>query len=264
VVSPVDVANEALGQISARGTIASFDERSTEAKSVRTYYASTLDALLRAAPWNFCRKVDYLTLLKAAPGTPENTTSTSTVWTPAMPPPPWLYSYLLPTDCVKFRFVLPQISLGPLTGTPIFSVPNYVPAPVYQAQAQRFVVGTDVDLAGNQCTTISTNQPAALGVWNNRITNPDLWDSSFHQAMIDCLAVRLALPVTGDRALAGMLKTWSSSAMGSINVARANDGNEGLTEDNHIPDWLRVRGLAGDWTTRGATGFWDNPSFLVL
>lgn len=264
MTSAVDIANQALGQISARATIAAFDERSTEARAVRLYYDDTLDALLRAAPWNFCRKVDYLTLLKAAPGTPENPAASLGVWSPAYPPPPWLYSYFLPSNCVKFRFVIPQVDSGSLTGTPIFSVPSYVPVPFSAMQPQKFVLGTDVDLAGNQCTTISTNQQQALGVWNQRIENPDLWDSSFKQAMIDCLAVRLALPVTGDRSLAQLLKGWSSSAMGSINVARANDGNEGLTEDNHVPDWLVVRGFARDWSARSFAGFWDTPSFLVF
>lgn len=263
MASEVDIANQALGQISARATIASFDERSSEARSVRLYYADTLTALLRAAPWNFCRREDYLTLLKAAPGTPENTDPGPGYWTPAMPPAPWLYSYLMPSDCVKFRFVLPQAQFGSVSGTPIFSVPSFVPAPAYAGRAQKFIVGTDFDLANNEVTTISTMQGTAIGVWNRRVTNPDLWDSSFKQAMIDSLAVRLALPVTGDRNLAQLIKSWASSAMGSINTARANDGNEGLTTDDHIPDWLRVRGYAGSWTAPDRSGFWDTPAFLA-
>jgi hypothetical protein len=264
VASAVDIANQALGQISARATIASFDERSNEARSVRLFYADTLDALLRAAPWNFCRRTAYLTLLKAAPGTPENPTAGPGYWTPDQPPPPWLYSYFLPTNCVKFRFVMPQVSQGGITGTPIFSVPSFVPVPLYAAQAQKFVLGTDTDTGGNEVTTISTNQNTAIGVWNHRVENPDLWDASFKQAMIDSLATRLAMPISGDKATAQMVKGWAQSAMGTINVARANDGNEGLTQDNHVPDWLRVRGFAGDWTTAGNNGFWDTPSFLVL
>lgn len=264
MTSPVDIANQALGQINALGVIASFDERSTEARYVRQYYADTLDALLRAAPWNFCRKTDYLTLLKAAPGTPENPSAGPGYWTPAQPPPPWLYSYFLPANCVKFRFVIPQISQGGPTGTPIFSVPMFVPIPALAGNAQKFVLGTDTDQAGNECTTISTNQNQAIGVWNHRIENPGLWDASFKQAMIDSLATRLAMPVTGDKATAQMVKGWAQSAMGTINVARANDGNEGLTQDNHIPEWLRVRGYAGDYTTAGNGDFWDTPSFLVI
>jgi hypothetical protein len=263
MASPVDIANQALGQIGARATIASFDERGTEARAVRTYYSDTLDSLLRAAPWNFCRRTAYLTLLKALPGTPENPSAGTPNWIPAYPPPPWLYSYLLPAGCVRFRFVLPQVQNGGIAGTPIFSVPSYVPAPITAAQAQRFVVGTDFDNAGNEVTTISTNQNQALGVWNHRIENVDLWDASFKQAMIDSLAVRLAVPVSGDKQSAQMLKAWASSAMGSINVARANDGNEGLTRDDHVPDWLLVRGVAGAWTGTDARGFWDTPSFLV-
>ena len=111
---------------------------------------------------------------------------------------------------------------------------------------------------------IATNQPQALGVWNRRIVNPDLWDPSFRQAFIDALAARVAIPISGDRALATMAKSWASGAMGTIATARANDGNEGLTVDDHVPDWLRVRGYGAAWSTPGnLAGFWDTPSFLV-
>ena len=266
MTSPVDIANQALGQISARATIAAFDERSTEARTVRTYYQDTLDALIRAAPWNFCRRTDYLTLLKAAPGTPENPDAGPGYWTPDQPPPPWLYSYYLPDDCLKFRLVMPQISQT--TGgssTPIFPVVTGMPTALWLGQgAQKFIVGTDNAPSGNRVTTISTNQPQALGVWNRRENNPDLWDASFKQAMIDSLAVRIAMPITGDKSLAGMIKGWASSAIGSINTARANDGNEGLTVDNHVPEWLLVRGFAADWANPGYGDFWDTPAFLVL
>lgn len=264
MTTETEIANQALGVISARGTIVSMDERSKEASAVRTYYADTRDALLRAAPWNCARRTAYLTLLKALPGTPENPGPGSPTWLPSYPPPPWLYSYYLPDDCVKFRFVIPQVQGGAVGGTQIFSVPSWVPPPINATQAQKFVVGTDFNEAGNEITTISTNQTQAIGVYNRRVTNPDLWDSSFKQAMIDSLACRLAMNVTGDRATADRTERLAKGVMGTILAARTADGNEGLTVDDHTPDWLLVRGYARQWTNTGVSGFlWDTPSFLV-
>ena len=264
MTSEVDIANQALGTINARATIVSFDERSSEARSVRLYYNDTRDALLRAAPWNCARRTAYLSLMKALPGTPENPSAGSATWLPSYPPPPWLYSYFEPEDCVKFRFVMPQVQSGGITGTPIFSVPSYVPAPLYSVQAQKFIVGIDFTDAGNEVKTISTNQSQAIGIYNRRVTNPDIWDPSFKQAMIDALAARLAIPITGDKAMANRAESLAKGVMGSILAARTADGNEGLTVDDHVPDWLQVRGYARAWTGAGYAGVWDTPSFLVF
>ena len=262
----VDIANQVLGQIGARATIASFNENSNEARTIRTYYADTQDALLRAAPWNFCSRSDYLTLMKALPGTPENPGAGSTYWLPEYPPVPWLYSYFLPANCVKFRAISPQTGMLGVTGTPIFSVQMPMSAAgLAGGQTARFKVYTDVAPdSGSQTTAIATNQSMAIGVWNERITNVALWDPSFKQAFIDSLAARVAIPITGDRAMATMVKGWAQGAVGTINVARANDGNEGMTIDDHIPDWLRVRGYAGDWSSAASNGYWDTPSFLMV
>lgn len=261
----IDIANQVLGQIGARAQIAAFSENSNEARQLRTYYADTVDALLRAAPWNFCTRIDYLTLMKAAPGTPENPSEGTPTWLPSYPPPPWLYSYFYPTNCVKFRSVIPQLPVGQITGTPIFSVATYVPVPAAGGRAAPFKVYTDLEpQSQNQTTAIATNQSQAMGVWNERIENVALWDPSFKQAVIDSLAARVAIPITGDRALASLVKGWAQGVMGTINTARANDGNEGLTVDNHIPDWLRVRGYAGDWATTNFEDGWYTPSFLMV
>lgn len=264
MASEVDIANQALGTINARATIVSFDERSSEARAVRLYYNDTRDALLRAAPWNCARREAYLTLFKALPGTPENPTAGSPTWLPSYPPPPWLYSYYLPDDCVKMRYVVPQVQSGGITGTPIFSVPSYVPVPLYNTQAQKFIVGVDFTDAGNEVVAVSTNQSQAIGVYNRRVTNPDIWDSSFRQAMIDALASRLAIPVTGDKGMGDRAERLAKGVMGSILAARTADGNEGLTVDDHTPDWLRVRGYANAWTGMSYAGLWDTPSFLVF
>lgn len=262
----IEIVNQALGTISARAKIASMDEHSTEAEAAKLYYADTRDALLRACPWNFARRVDYLTLFRAAPGTPENPSPSPGYWTPNMPPPGFLYSYYYPADCVKFRSVIPQMNVGgPAGSTPIFSVPSYIPVPVIGPNAVRFVVGTSFNDAGNELTVINTNQQMAVGVWVRRVTNVALWDPAFRQAMVDALACRLGMAITGSIEVSNRCEQLAKGVLGTITAARVADGNEGTERNDHIPDWIQVRGYARDVATYGASGlFWDTPSFLML
>ena len=77
------------------------------------------------------------------------------------------------------------------------------------------------------------------------------------------IALRLVMALTGDKTL---FRLRAQAAMGSIEQARSADGNEGLTIQDHVPDWLRVRGYAGDYTTpaEGFYGGWITPSFLLV
>jgi hypothetical protein len=265
MTTETEIINQALGSIAARGSITNLGEKSAEARTALLYYADTRDALIRAAPWNFCRKTAYLTLFKSAPGTPTGPTVSSYQWLPSYPPPPWLYSYYYPPDCLRLRYVLPQQPVGNVDGsaTPIFSVPAWVPQPIIGQQAQRFMVGTDLNSSNQELTTISCNVFAAIAVYNRRVSNVELWDPSFKQAMIDALAARICMSITGDKGLANLANQLSKGVMGTILAARTADGNEGLTIDDHIPGWLQVRGIAQQWTTGWVGPVWDNPSFLI-
>lgn len=257
-----DIANRALSAMGARSTIASFTEKSKEAREVLLVYAPTRDALLRSAHWNFARAAAYLTILKAAPGTVENPAApASTGWQPSYPQPPWRYSYAVPADCVKLRYVSPQINTGSTFGTPIFSVPSTTPAPLHEFRPVRFLVATDTDILGNPASVVLCNQDQAIGIYTRRIVNPQLWDGLFQEAMVSALASRLVIPLAGDKAMKKML---AQEAMSNVTAARVSDGNEGTTIQEHIPDWIRVRGFAGDWSTTVGFGGWETPSFLML
>jgi hypothetical protein len=182
-------------------------------------------------------------------------------WQPSYPQPPWRYSYAMPSDCLRMRYVSPQVGTGTTFGTPIFSVPSTTPAPLFDNRPSRFLVGTDVDAFGNATTVILTNQDQAIGVYTRRIVVPDLWDGMFQEAMVSALASRLVIPLAGDKSLKKML---AQEAMNNITAARVSDGNEGTTIQEHIPDWIRVRGFAGDWSTSYGFGGWDTPSFLMI
>lgn len=87
---------------------------------------------------------------------------------------------------------------------------------------------------------ILTNQEFATMAYIRQITDPNVMDPQFQQAWVAALGGRLCLQLTGDKTLANMC---IQLANGFITQARAADGNEGLTINDVVPDWLRIRGF---------------------
>lgn len=261
--TPTDICNQALGALGTRSQITSMNESSEEARYCRLYYESTRSGLLRGAHWNFARKTAYLTLLKAMPGTPENSDPSTANWDPAtMPAPPWLYEYAYPSDCQQVRYISPQVNVGSPDGTPIFSSPAYIPVPNISLIPQRFVVASDRNVSGDQINVVLCNQSQGIAIYTCDVENPGLWDALFQDAMVEALAFRMCFALTGDKTLAAGKQ---QSALIALKTAQARDGDEGLTVNEAIPDWLRVRGYAGDWSTSSYyCGQWSTPSFLLI
>lgn len=216
--------------------------------------------LLRCAHWNFARKTQQLTLLKAAPGTPEFIGTVPATWNSTLPSPPWLYEYAYPDDCVKARFIVPSIVTGWDGPVPLTSAPAQPMVANWSGAWARFIVATSVDGAGNQRTVILTNQSQAILVYTMLVTNPDLWDPLYERAMVAALASRLVLNLTGDKQMRQM---QVQIAMDAITQARIADGNEGPQVIDTTPDWILARGTTGFWPGYGYYMLgWDNPSFL--
>lgn len=267
MTSVLDIANRALSAVGTRSgasgsvsALQSLSAPSNEAFQVNLLLNPTRDDLLRAAPWNFCQKSVLLTLLKSAPGTPENTT-TPDGWTNAYPPPPWLYEYAYPSDCLRLNQIKSTIGYSGVSGG--YGFPVLAGGVESSPGAMRkFKVATDTDVNGNPITVILSNLDGALGIYTAQITNPAQWDPNFQQAMVTSLAARLAMPLTGSAALKQELL---QEAQLYVQNARISDGNEGMTSTDHVPDWIAIRGYAGDWITPG--GFmsgWDSIAWLGI
>ena len=80
-----------------------------------------------------------------------------------------------------------------------------------------------------------------------------IWDAMFEDTMVSALAARLAQVLTGDKALA---RDKITIANANIQNARGVDGNEGLTINDHIPDWIRVRGVGARWALKPSFTRW--------
>lgn len=255
MVSSVDVANMALDGIGARYSITSLDppQPPPNAVLVARHYQPKIDALHRGAHWNFTRKQQSLTLLKAAKGTPENPSGTSL----PIPPVPWQYEYAYPSDCLLARFLIanPQNMTGtdqPILGGGAYLSPMWPYTPGY-----KFVVGVDTDQDGNQIKVILTDLEFAELVYTARIVNPDLWDSQFLLAACAFLGAWLVNPTSGDGT---MLKSQIEIVSSILTQARVSDGNEGQTSIDYVPDWMAVRGV-GAWGSGLSLGGDPNCSY---
>lgn len=248
----VTIVNAALAEIGAQASVSSINpsDGSAEGNVASLLYNIKIDDLMRAAHWNFTRYQAPLTLLKAAKGTPENPTGTTTL----IPPSPWVYSYAYPSDCLKARYILP---IFPTVGGQVpFTTADNTAIPGYTSDfAVRFISGTDTDANGNKVRVILTNMSQATLVYTSRITDPNLWDPSFVQAAISYLGAWFVNALARNAALH---KDQTQTAMAIINKARVTDGNEGPVTMDHMPDWIRARGSSPAYS--GAGGFyygWD-------
>lgn len=246
MVAEVDIANRALSAIGTRSTIAALSEISNEAIQCNLLLEPLRDELLRMAPWNCATNFATLGLICAAPGTPENPTQGSTSWQKGIPPPPWAYEYAYPADCLRPLWIVPQFTTGFASGVPITTAITGGAPTFWNGPPVRFKVGIDqvtggVPAVGGQDTkVIWTNQEQAILCYIKRVTNPDVWDDQFRQALVAALAFRLVIALTGDR---GLAQLKMNEANQFITLARATDGNEGLTINNVTPDWIRTRGV---------------------
>jgi len=92
---------------------------------------------------------------------------------------------------------------------------------------------------------ILCNQEFATLTYISQITDPNVWDPIFQDAMANKLGADIVMGLTGDKPLANACIQMANM---SLVEARKVDGNEGLTVNDVTPDWIRARGI---WWTDG-------------
>lgn len=254
MITDTVIANRALGLIGTRTQIASLTEGSPESNAANLFIDSLRREIIRMAPWNCAKNVNALALVCAAPGTPENPSAGTAQWQKGQPMPPWTYEYLYPADCVRPLWIIPQFSTGFASGVPITTAVTGGAPSFWNGPPVRFAVAIDqinpatglVDTSPNGVDTkiILTNQESAILVYLKDVTNFNVMDDQFQNAWAHALAGRIVFQLTGDKTLAN-LKIQEANA--AIQIARAGDGNEGLTINNVTPDWIRIRGIDGPY-----------------
>lgn len=256
-MTPVQVVNLSLSEIGQRIFINALTDNSPAAQVAQINYTPRIQALLRAAKWDFARKQVTLTQYKAAVinGSPS-----------ANPPPQsWQFEYLRPPDCLMARFLLPTALIQPTT-PPLTTAPNNVawvpPAPT----GIPFVIGSDLDAQGNPISVIFTNLALAQLVYTADLSQtPDLWDGLFLSAATSYLGCYLIQALARNQA---QYQSQVAQTKGLMDQARVQNGNEGIGSIDHKPDWLRARmtqgfGSWGQWAGYGygGGGGWGGLSF---
>lgn len=246
----LDIMKMALSDANTSSSITSPSDGSPEANTCSLYYNYIRDQALRAARWNFAKRSVNLTVWKALPGTPEATAAATTtgLWSRAFPQPPWLYAYVIPGDYLYARRVIGQGTIIGIPSPPIFPYNSIYPT--QWMPGARFEIANDTyDLNGALMTqsvkVINTDQENAIMDYTYQASDETLWDGMFVQVQTAALAARLAVAVSGDRALA-QLRTEQANSL--ILQARVASANESLTIHDHVPDWLRVRGIGNPMT----------------
>jgi hypothetical protein len=231
VTSDIDICNMALDNINARVNIQSFNDNTKASDACKRWYAPTRDYTLQKLRWSFARKQLALALLKDA------TQGSTTV------PVPWLYEYARPADCLQVRFLMPTLQVVPTASV----APGNAPAEVvYVGPAVKYVTSIDQDSAGNDVQVILTNQPQAIIVYTRQQTNPDLFDAQFTEAFAMVLGAKLCLPLTGNVKIRDSV---AKDAEQMVLEAAASNQNEGLTQQQYLADWHRIRGYLADYAT---------------
>lgn len=346
----VDIVNLALQSFGSRTTITAAQlaaNSNNESKQANLTYANTRDSLLRMAPWNCGQKTANLVYITSVPGTPENTSPATNLWTPGQPRPPFAYEYQYPVDCLRPCWMIPSTQFGFTSGVPIttavtggastlwngapisfkvgidsffsviagtvppgqgglgYAVGDIVATPLgatgsppVGAPAQYTVTGIGVNgtittvtpinqilgaatatsgsyfrsaAYGSAVTTVTgngagasitpstagpfdqrvilTNQEFATLIYVRQVTDPNVWDPLFQDAVVNALGADIVIALSGDKTLANMC---IARANRSIEEARKADGNEGLTINDVTPDWIRARGVW--WTDNLQSG----------
>lgn len=230
MTSEVDIVNRSLASIGSQSQVSSINpsDGSAEANAAALLYYPTRDSLLRACDWNFARKQVGLTQLKSAYDT-----------TPTLPVP-WLYEYAYPSDCLDVHV----ITSGSWASSSSTSYTTADPLITYGQQRSggtaKFRVSSDTDGSGNMVKVILTNVYQAVLLYTAQVTNPDLWDSMFADAMVASLAAKLVNPLSRN---ANLMVEQTKIAQAILVEAKARNANEDVPEYDRVPDWMSVRGI---------------------
>jgi len=260
---PADLANRALDAAGVSFTIGDLEEGTREAQILLRNYGECLRQLLRGANWNFARKQAPMTLLGDASGQTPSVGNQVTA--------PWLYSYSLPTDCMKMRFVphsgpgtLPPIPPGNIAApqTPLYTGENPQPQSQQRLVPARFLVATDFNyppppgqidwevqgVSPQGRTVVLTNVKNALGVYTALVLYPSVWDPLFREAMVAYLASQCCLSLHKDKKLALAVRPHLiQNTKEKLAEARRVDGDEGIFSTDMPVDWMNYRRAGGSY-----------------
>ena len=125
----------------------------------------------------------------------------------------WDYAYTYPPDALRIRGIIDPLQLG----VPI-----------------KFEVARN----RSDIKVVLTDQVSAELFYTARITDTTQFDPEFTMAFSYKLAAKLAMPLTGERAIMGDMDTLATNV---VNSAWETDSNEGIEEETPDAGWIQAR-----------------------
>lgn len=193
MASVIEICNRALSNIGNNRSINSLEEASKEAGQCSLYYESIRDAVLADFDWNFATKNIALA----------DTNN---------PPQDWAFAYTYPTDCLK-----------------IIEIP--VPGVRYPTAAMRVQYAVGSDSAGTG-RLIYTDLPQAWLRYVARITDVNMFDSIFQEALSWRLAAAINMVLTGNADLGNNALSMYSRIILSAGSHSMNESQEPQMPDD--------------------------------
>ena len=141
-----DIVNRALQCLGTRTTVTDAElaaNSTNEAIQANIIMNQLRDDLARLAPWDSHLKTANLTYISSVPGTPENTSAATPLWSPGQPPPPWAYEYQYPVDCLRACWIIPANQTGYASGVPITTAVTGGAAAFWRGQPVVYKVQND-------------------------------------------------------------------------------------------------------------------------
>lgn len=273
LTTPSDVINQSLDMIGATGKIiGDINDGTAVSETARRNYGQVLRQLLRTAHWMWARKNAKLVLLGDSTGQTPNVSKFVEC--------PWTYAWAWPTDAVQGRwmpFNYPGGQPDNSQGVPL-TTGNSGPLVPYQLTPARFLVSSSdqypieiglipwIDQPDLQRTEgvgptsrkiILSDCCNAWFVYTRLVTEIEVWDNLFRQAMVSLMALAL-IPVAIDDPKERLTQrnAMIAIAKNAIAEARVANGQEAgwpQTVDFEA-SFIRARSY-GSWGGLGGDSF---------
>lgn len=215
-MTDIDICNLAISLAGSTDLIQDFEEEQTTARMSKLWYVNTRDSLLRKFSWSFA----HATVALAKIGDPVY---------------PFTYSYAVPVDWLRTYWLTAEPSPVPLT-VPLFPIDNLIAMSPFDVAMEQYAMTSDVAQTSRR---VSVSVDPAYMTYVRKITNVDLFDESFKQALIYSIAAAICYPVTTK---ASRAKELAAAAAQMLEDAMSDEINEkGLSLNDFIPEAILER-----------------------
>jgi len=204
MASKLDIYNFAISAVGGRALLANLNDRKPEADQCNLWYNTSRDHALQMAYWPSVRQTAVLTQLASNDYVDD--------WVAGDPPPPWKYSYTLPSNYLAARYIYSAAELGP-NGTP--------------GTQHQFTVEFDTN-EGDR--VLGTNVEDPILTYTANDVSEDLWDANLVQTVAYVLASNIVLALSGSPQWGNALMQKAEIVARNAMARQANGDHLAMTE----------------------------------